>query len=92
VHRASTGRASVGASVDRVSPCATILVLATGVSGCGDGVLQTTEVANSLREAGYPDPRSTPFDETLGRSGGVANLLQLPSGTPSSPASWRRDA
>jgi hypothetical protein len=52
-------------------------MVATGVSGCGDGVLQTTEVASSPRDAGYPEPRIMSFDERMGRAGGISNLVQI---------------
>lgn len=52
-------------------------MVATGVSGCGDGVLQTTEVASSPRDAGYPEPRNMSFDERMGRAGGISNLVQI---------------
>jgi hypothetical protein len=62
-----------------------VLVFATGISACGDGVLQTSEVERSLGDAGYPSPRIArfaDFDRRLGglgnpRTGGLGNLMRL---------------
>ena len=66
--------------------CATLILFGTGVSACGDGVLQTTEIERSLRDAGYPEPQVATYAESVRRvggtgslahSGGLANLLRL---------------
>lgn len=46
-----------------------LLVFGTGVSGCGDGVLQTSEVAKATREAGYPRPIVATYADFLRKVG-----------------------
>jgi hypothetical protein len=48
---------------------AMLLVFGTGVSGCGDGVLQTAEVAKATREAGYPPPVVATYADFLRKVG-----------------------
>jgi len=59
---------------DRRVPLA-LLALGTGVSGCGDGGLQTAEVVRSLRDAGYADPRVTTWAELAKRTPGLSNII-----------------
>ncbi len=71
------GRLSVSSWLTAALACASALVFATGVSACGDGVLQPTEVTRSLQDAGYPNPHIEP--DSL-RSGGMRELVELSFG------------
>jgi len=57
--------------------CALILAFGTGISACGDGVLQTTEVQEALRDAGYPTPRISTYESFASHFGGLGSLLRL---------------
>ena len=57
-----------------LSGCLLAVVFATGISACGDGVLQTSEVERSLRDAGYPNPTVAKSAEA---SRGLSDLISM---------------
>ena len=57
-----------------LSGCLLAVVFATGISSCGDGVLQTSEVERSLRDAGYPSPTVATSAEA---SRGLSDLISI---------------